>query len=132
MVIRIYLVLLAVVCSTALFGQSADSIKSQNFEVKTDREAEYPGGDRALVMYVYSNAPYSDEAIEARAEGTVMLSFNVNTDSTLTDFVVLQDTSPKCGPAVVELMKTLKFIPAIESGILVRRQKIISLMVRAH
>lgn len=109
-----------------------DSVDTQNIEVKTDREAEYPDGDRALLMKVYQNAPYSQEAIDGHAEGNVMISFMVNTDSTLTDFVVLQDVEPKCGPAVIEIMKTLKFIPAIENSTVIRRQKIVSLMVRAH
>lgn len=120
------------VSGIATAQSDTDSTKSQNLQVNTDREAEYPEGDRALLTKVYLNAPYSDEAIAAKVEGNVMLSFMVNTDSTLTDFVVLQDVDPKCGPAVVEIMKTLKFVPAIENGTLMRRQKIISLMVRAH
>lgn len=126
------IILLSVLSITAKAQSATDSTSNQNFKVSTDREAMFPGGDKELLMYVYKNAPYSEEAKAAYAEGTVLVSFFVNTDSTLSNFIVLSDTEPKCGPAVVEIMKSLKYIPAVQNGVAVRRQKMVSLTVRAH
>lgn len=104
----------------------------ENHEVEIQSEAHYPDGMNALVTKVYQEAPYSQEAIDAHVSGQVQVSFMVQADSSVTDIVVFMDTNPPCGPAVTEVLKTLKFAPAVENNTQVPMEMIVAFPVRAY
>ncbi len=105
---------------------------SQNMEVVTTREASYPEGEQALFKYVFDNVNYSEESKIVKAEGNVMVSFNVNPDSTVSNAFVLSPVGYGIDEEVVRLLKGMKFLPAVRNEMLVKMNLVYTFPVRAH
>ena len=87
-----------------------------NFDVNTNREAQYHEGDQKLYEHMFYNLKYSDEAREAKVIGQVMVSFKVQPDGSLTDMYVVSGVGHGIDEEVVKVLKGLKFLPAIQNG----------------
>lgn len=102
-----------------------------NFTVVHQREAHYPEGDTAFQNYFNRNLKYNQTAFEKRLYGSVMVSFNVMPDSTLTDVTVLSGVGSGVDEEVAALLKPMKFVPAIANGVNVRSNMIVSVTIKA-
>ena len=79
---------------------------------------------RALVEFIYRNLKYPALAKENRVVGTVVVTFVVETDGTLSDIRVVRDIGSGCGEEaarVVELSDG-QWVPGVQRGRLVRVQ----------
>ena len=106
--------------------------KDINFPVVNQRDASFPGGDRALQDYIIRNINFTDTAISKKIEGVITVSFDVIPDSTLTDIAVLKGLGYGIDEEVVRLLKPLKFAPGLTNGMKVKQTSIISLPLFAH
>jgi len=88
----------------------------QNMKVTTSQDAHYPNGDQALFNYVYNHINYSPEAMKAKPKGEVTLSFDVETDSTLTGFSQISKVGYGVDEEIIRILKTMKFAPSIQNG----------------
>jgi len=104
----------------------------QNMEVKTTQEAHYPEGEDVLYKYIFDNVNYSDEAKAAYIEGNVMVSFNVQADSSVTNTFVISGIGYGIDEEVVRLLKELKFAPSIRNGLKVKMNLVYTFPVVAH
>src|SRR5450631_1180170 len=84
----------------------------QNIKVVTNTEPSFPKGDNALYQYVLMNVKYSDEAKKKYIEGEVTISFDVKSDSTITNAVIISGVGYGVDEEVKKLVQSLKFIPA--------------------
>ena len=116
------------ICTTLL---CISAMAQGNFTVVQQRQAHYPGGDTAFQNYFNRNLKNNSEAFEKRLYGSVMVSFNVMPDSTLTDVTVLSGVGSGVDEEVAGLIKPMKFIPALANGVLVRSNVIVSVTVKA-
>lgn len=105
---------------------------SQNMKVENTREAQYPKGDGALDTLIFKTLKYSPEAKANKVSGEVMISFYVETDSTLTNFRIISDPGYGCGESVKEILQKLKFTPALVNGIPMKQKVIKTVPVYAH
>ena len=64
---------------------------------------EYPGGQEAMSQYFTTNIKYPAEAQEYGIQGSVRVSFVVETDGTLADVKAVQTTDLKTGLALPEV-----------------------------
>jgi hypothetical protein len=103
-----------------------------NMTVKQTREAQYIKGDAAVDQYFFDNLHYSDEAKHAKVDTEVMLSFMVERDSTITAIKVIRDPGFGVGDKLKELLLAMKYIPAMENGVIMRSKVILNVPVRAH
>jgi len=85
-----------VVFSQLLFAQV-------NQEVRIDREASYPGGDEAMVTYIWQNIKPTEESKGQLIMGEILVSVDVLPDGTPENFVFLQ----KIGMGIDEQVKEL-------------------------
>jgi protein TonB len=122
--------LLLVGSAVFVFAQSGQGNK--NMEVKMTREAYYPQGDPALYTYIFNQLKYSEEAKAAKVSGDVMVSFWVEKDSTLSDIKTLSDPGYGVGENLKGVLKTIKYVPALVNGVVMRSKVIITVPVRAH
>ena len=105
-----------------------DTIKEES-EIFTavEQNAEYPGGMKALGMYLQENLKYPESAQKANHSGKVFIQFIVNTDGSTTEFVVLKSTGDKNlddeGLRVMKLVP--KWTPGKQSGRIVRSRFIV-------
>jgi TonB family protein len=83
----------------------------------------YPGGYEALVKFILENVQYPAEAKKNNIQGTVFVSFIVETDGSVTHVKVLRGIGGGCdeeGARVVSIMP--KWVPGKEQGKVVRVQ----------
>jgi TonB family protein len=120
--------------STILFlsyiSFSQDYSDPQNMDVNYNREAEFPGGMQKFIQEVWSKMEYTDEAINARVDGEIMVSFDVNADSTVSDISILNGLDYGINQDFKRVLKTLKFIPAVAEGNLIKQNMILNVPIR--
>lgn len=74
----------------------------------TEIEAEYPGGDSALLQYLSTQMHYPDSARNNNIEGRVVLSFIVCADGKLCDVNVIRSVHPVLDEEAVRAVKAMK------------------------
>ena len=115
--------------TSAVFSQSTDP---QNMKVVSTQDPSYPKGEPALYNYVLMNVKYSDEAKKKYIEGDVMMSFWVNTDSTVTNTKVISGIGYGIDEEVKRVVEGLKFSPGQMNGKARKMQLIMTFPVKAH
>jgi|694.fasta_scaffold70769_4 TonB family protein len=130
-------ILFSVFSAGVSFGQTQTTKKEgmndpQNMTVNTDAEPFYPKGDQALYQYVYLNLKYSQEAKDKLVTGEVLMSFDVNPDSTVTNAIVISGPGFGVNEEVKALVEKLKFAPAVQNGVKVRMNVMMNFPVKAH
>ena len=127
------LLLLPIILSSSVmvFAQQPATDK-QNIKVVTNTDPSYPKGDTELYTYVLYNVKYSDEAKKKYIEGEVTISFDVKTDSTITNALVISGVGYGVDEAVKKLVQTLKFAPGVQNGVPVKMNTMYSFPVKAH
>ncbi len=78
-----------------------------------------------LLKFIYANVQYPDSARMQGVEGTVVLNFVVNTDSTISDAKIVRDIGGGCGDAALAVINALnplglKWAPGKQKGIPVK------------
>jgi len=111
------------------FAQQSDK---QNIKVVTNTEPSYPKGDTELYTYVLYNVKYSDEAKKKYLEGEVTLSFDVKTDSTVTNAIIISGVGMGVDEEVKKLVQTLKFSPGIQNGVPIKMNTMYTFPIKAH
>ncbi len=103
-----------------------------NFNVVTQQEPSFPGGDQNLFNYFLNNIHYSDADIANKLRGTVMVSFDVMPDSSITNLAVLSGINKGIDDEILQLVKNLKYTPGIENGTVTKMNVILTVNVRAE
>lgn len=76
-----------------------------------------PGGMEAFVQWVGKNYNYPEAALQQGIKGSVVVSFVVERDGSLTDIKVVRDLSFGTGQEAVRvLMKAKKWAPGVQNG----------------
>ena len=125
---KIILSLVFILICIAGFSQT----DKQNMKVTTDTEPSFPKGDNALYQYVLMNIKYSDEAKKKYIQGDVTLSFDVKSDSTVTNAIIISGVGYGVDEEVKKLIQSLKFIPAVQNGTVVKMNTMYTFPVKAH
>ncbi|HEV7232567.1 MAG TPA: energy transducer TonB [Bacteroidia bacterium] len=115
-----------------VFAQTTTKTDPQNIKVNNTRDPEYPKGEQALYQEVMMNVKYPPESIQRFVEGMVELSFDVKTDSTVANCVILKGIDTGVDEAVKKYVEKLKFAPARQNGVLVKMNVDMSFPVKAH
>jgi TonB family protein len=123
-------ILIMIIAAPALFSQNTVYDDPQNMNVVVNQEAHYPAGEMAVVQYVYQNVKWPEATKGKVVEGEVMLSFNVQPDSTLTDFAVMKGVGLGVDEEIVRVMKKLKYAPSIQNGTKVEMNLIFTIQIR--
>jgi protein TonB len=69
------------------------------------RQPEYPGGEPALFKYISDNMVYPKLALENGIQGSVVTTFVVNKDGSVSDVTVLKDIGAGCGTEAARLIQ---------------------------
>lgn len=93
---------------------------NQIFEI-VEEQAEFPGGQAAMLAFIQKNLKYPDIALENGIEGTVVVEFVVEKDGSLTDVKVIKDIGAGCGAEAVRVIKMMpKWKPGKQRDMAVR------------
>ena len=121
------LIICLIFFSVVAFGQD-----KQNIKIVTNTEPSFPKGDNALYTYVYMNLKYSEESKKKYIEGEVTLSFDVKSDSTVTNVILISGVGYGVDEEVKKLIQTLKFSPGYQNGTATKMNTMYTFPVKAH
>lgn len=89
--------------------------------VSVEQMPQFPGGEAAMMKYIYSNIHYPQIALENGIQGRVTLQFVVGTDGNITDIRVLQGIDRICNEEAIRVIKSMpRWIPGKQNGKAVR------------
>lgn len=105
-------------------GKEDDVIADNDglFFALVERQASFPGGDKAMMNYLYKNLKYPKDALDNGKQGRVVVQIVVGTDGYISDVKVLESVYPSLDAEAVRVVKAMpRWIPErLEGGKLVR------------
>ncbi len=82
-----------------------------------DTMPSYPEGEKAMFQYLAKNVKYSAYARENGYEGTVKVTFVVNSDGSLSNFVIQNSVGGGCDEEVLRVIRAMpKWTPGVKNG----------------
>ncbi|MDF2438127.1 MAG: outer rane transport energization protein TonB [Bacteroidota bacterium] len=123
--------ILTVILLLLNLGLIAQNEGNKNIKVVMDHEPAYPKGEQALYDEVVSLINYSDEAKQKKVNGEVTLSFDIRSDSTVSNAKILSGVGAGVDEAVRSYVEKLKFSPAMQNGKPVKMNVMYSFPVNA-
>ena len=118
--------------SVTLLFLSLYSYAQVNQQVKVDREASYPGGDEALVSYIWQNIKPTEQSKGQVISADIMVSIDVLPDGKPDNFVFLQKAGFGIDEQVKELLSKQTFVPSIQNGIEVKMNIVLTIPIRCR
>ena len=100
----------------------SDTIRSKEVEKNvwcyvTEQMPQYPGGESALLNFVYKNLKYPASAVKDKIQGRVILRFVVTKTGEVDKVEVIRSLQPDCDKEAIRVVKMLpKFTPGNQSG----------------
>jgi TonB family protein len=95
------------------------------------KQAQFPGGETAMIQFYANNIKYPSEAKKMGIQGRVVLQFVVEKDGSLTSFIILRDIGSGCGMSAIEATKLMpRWLPAEHNGRKVRAKGVTSVWFR--
>lgn len=86
-----------------------------------DEQAEFDGGQQALMTWLSQNMQYPQEAVDADAQGRVLVGFIVNKDGSIDEVKVVKSIHPALDAEAVRVVKSMpKWKPGKKDGKSVR------------
>ena len=89
---------------------------NQNMVVDYETEASYAGGQTRLITDLWNTMEFTQEAIDAKLDTEVMISFDVEVDGSVTGIEVIMPAGMGVDEELSRVLYTLKFIPATAEG----------------
>lgn len=91
--------------------------KDEDFVPYPQKRPVFPGGEPALFKYIAEHLEYPELARENKITGTVIVTFDIEKDGSLTNIRVTKDIGGNCGKEAMRIVSTLpKWIPAEHNG----------------
>ncbi len=102
-------------------GITTDSLGKQYPYEQRDVNPEYPQGRRNLLQFIGQNYKYPKEAVQAKVDGQLLISFVVDKTGMATDFEVVHDLGYGTAAAAINaLKKSERWSPGYQRGVPVR------------
>lgn len=81
------------------------------------RDAQFPGGLKALIEYLRQHVYYPDSAAKSKITGKVLMSFLIDTTGQVSNPVILKSVGYGCDEEAVRVVKAIpRWIPGSQSG----------------
>lgn len=104
--------------------------KDEIYEV-ADVMPEFPGGDEALLKFIYDNVKYPEEAQNTGVHGRVLVQFVVNKKGSIKDIEVHKSVHPLLDKEAIRVVKSMpKWKPGMQKGKPVRVKYTVPIMFR--
>ena len=110
-ILTIFTVFLAL--ATTASAQSVDTINHDMLFVEYEEDPEFPGGLEALHKFIEANMQYPQLAAENCIGGRVYVQFEVDTDGTILNPIILRDIGGGCGE---EALRIVRLMPKWKPG----------------
>ena len=99
--------------------------------VVVEQMPSFPGGDSALLKYLFENVKYPVSASKAQKQGRVMVCFTVEKDGAISNVKVARSVTPSLDAEAVRAIKSMpKWSPGKQGGEFVRVKYIVPVTFR--
>jgi protein TonB len=78
---------------------------------------QYPGGRKALDVFVSAHLQYPEDAMKQRIEGIVTVAFQVNDDGRVESASILKSLCPSCDEEALRIVRMLRYGQARNRGV---------------
>ncbi|MDD3742244.1 MAG: energy transducer TonB [Lentimicrobiaceae bacterium] len=97
------------------------AVESEEPFIVVEDMPDFPGGETALMQYLYNNIDYPAEARENNITGTVYITFVVEKDGSISGVAALREVSGGCTEEALRVIRSMPcWIPGKQRGIPVR------------
>ncbi len=69
----------------------------------------FPGGQKALTQFIYDHLRYPESAVEVKAQGVVLVEYDIDKNGNVVATRVLQSVGHGCDEEACRVVKLLKF-----------------------
>ena len=91
--------------------------KNEALFIEYETMPVFPGGDTALLDFVYKNLKYPESAIKNKIQGKVILRFVITKTGEIDKVEIIRSLQPDCDKEAIRVVKMLpKFVPATDHG----------------
>ena len=91
--------------------------KNEALFIEYETMPVFPGGDTALLDFVYKNLKYPESAIKNKIQGKVILRFVITKTGEIDKVEIIRSLQPDCDKEAIRVVKMLpKFTPGNQSG----------------
>ena len=106
-----------------------DDLESDDLDV--EEMPQFPGGTAALLEWLENNMQYPDSCRKNSIQGRVLVTFAVETDSTLSDIRIVKSVNPDLDREAIRLVQSMpKWKPGTLRGQPVRAQMTVPIYFR--
>ncbi len=105
---------------------------NKNIKIKADSDPFFPAGEMAMYEYVFNKLEYSRDAVDRKVKGESMINFDVNPDSTLSNFSIVTEVGYGIDQSIISILKELKFAPGTINGKAVAKNLLMSFPVEVE
>lgn len=103
--------------------EEEEEVQEQEIFTVVESMPSFPGGDAARMKFLQDNIKYPQMARESGIQGTVYVTFVVETDGSVTDVRVLRGIGGGCDEEAIRVIKEMpKWNPGMQRGKPVRVQ----------
>lgn len=115
---KLFTILFALILSkVAVAKQDTTKQKEMLFGQQTEVLPEYPGGPEAVLRHIAENVNYPKEARDKGITGVVYVQYDVLTDGSLGNFVVVRGAHPLLDAEAARAVQTLgNYKPGMQRG----------------
>ena len=126
---RLLSLALTLVLASNLFAQKTETESKKETQeqftegpfVNYETPPEFPGGTKALMEYIKNEKIYPQEAIEKGVEGSIMTTYTVEADGSLTEIEIIKGVDPLLDQEALRIIKTMpKWKPGMQKNQAVR------------
>jgi protein TonB len=108
---------------TAAAHQKNDTAFGDKTFMKVEIESEFPGGPHAWLQFLRDHLVYPKKAWKNNIEGTVILQFIVNKDSSISDLSAISGDPLLVEAALKAMARSPRWTPAVQYGRTVKSYK---------
>jgi protein TonB len=106
-----------------IFKVVEDMPRFPGCEDMSNKDERKKCAEQKMLEYIYKNIKYPAIARENGVEGTVVITFVVETDGTITAAQIARDIGAQCGQEALKVVESMpKWIPGKQRGRAVRVQ----------
>ncbi|MDN3203456.1 energy transducer TonB [Algoriphagus sediminis] len=99
---------LLIACLFMLAPQDVQAQSNETVYEEVDQMPEYPGGMQGLVDFMVQNLKYPKEAKEAGVQGTVMITFHVEKDGSVSNAQIAKGIASSCDNEALRIVNQME------------------------
>lgn len=113
------LLLFSFITNAQIVAEGDEGDEAEIFEI-VEQSPVYEGGDEARQRFIAKNIVYPDSAIKYQKQGTIIVEFVVEVDSSLSHVRAVKSFDDYCAEEAIRVVRMMRWVPGRQKGEAVR------------